>query len=134
MLRLFWFVILLCVSGFLQASDHLQISHKVMAHENNGAYQTISLELTVNNFSNQNLHRVKLLPTSSEFSSNDQDQLINIGSLPSMGQAHVDLTVNTPVAVDYFESGMPIFFIIKAKVNEGENIEFPIYSLGGAAL
>lgn len=123
-----------CANNFALAENQLQLYHKVLSSQQNGAYHTVSFMLTVDNFSNKNLNRVKLLPTSKEFSSFSQDKLINIGHLPSMGQAVIEWTVNTAVDVDYFQSGMPVFFVIKAKHDNGENIEIPVYSRRGAKL
>lgn len=122
------FFLLLC--GEKALADPFDVSHRVIGYQQNGVYQSIDLQLVVNNNSEVDLHRVKLSPSSREFSSNEQNSQLNIGNLPSMGQAIVNWTINTPVAVEYFQSGMPVFFIIKAKQGNGENVEIPIYSHG----
>lgn len=124
----------LTVSNIVLADEQLQLSHELISSQQNGTYQTVSLSLRINNPGSQDLHRVKLSPSGSEFASVDQDKPINIGYLPAMGQAVVEWRVNTPLAVEYFHSGMPLFFIIKAKQNNGEDIEFPVYSHGGMDL
>lgn len=125
---------LLCFSSQAFADGQLKLSHAVTHAEQIGDYQTISLTLTVDNLTSTDLHRVKLSPTSTEISSNEQDRLVNIGYLPSMGQAIIEWTVKTPVSIEYFQSGMPVFFIIKAKQESGDEIEIPIYSSGKSYL
>jgi len=129
-----FFAVMICNNAVIAADDQLKISHKVIASETNGSYSTVSFILTIDNFSAEDLNRVKLSPSSNEFSSFNQNKLINIGYLPAMGQAIVEWKVNTPVDVSYFQSSMPIFYVIKAKHNNGENIEIPVYSSGSAAL
>ena len=123
------FTMVLISNTMAFADGQLQLHHQVVDSQQNGAYQTVSFRLTIDNLSSQDLHRVRLLPSGSEFSSLTQDNLINIGNLPAMGQAVIEWTANTPVAVEYFQSGMPVFFI-KAKQEHGELIELPVYSHG----
>ena len=128
-------IVVMCLNiGLVSANDQLMLKHKVIAAEKSGSYQTVSFMLTIDNFSEKDLHRVKLSPSSSEFSNFNHKKLINIGHLPSMGQVVIEWSVNTPIDVSYFQSGMPIFYIIQAKQNNGENIELPVYSSGSTAL
>jgi len=139
MLKYYGFLTLLLVTMCLTvslatANDQLTLKHEVIDAEKNGSYQTVSFMLTINNFSDKNLYRVKLSLSSSEFSSFNHKKIINVGHLPSMGQVVIDWSVRTPIDVSYFQSDMPIFYIIHAKQNNGENIEIPVYSSGSTAL
>lgn len=128
------FFTLFCMSGLTQADDQLHLTHKVIASQHDGSNQMVSFRLTIENMSHKDLNRVKLSTSSNELSNIDDEKMITIGYLPSMGQAVFEWTLNTPVDVSYFQSGMPLYFIIEAKHNNGENFEIPVYSSGSTAL
>ena len=113
------------------AAGKLEVKHWVISSENSGSYQSIHIKLEINNLGDKDLHNVKLSPSDSIFSVSQQDSQINVGNLPAMGQSIVDWSFDTPAAEGYFSSGMPLFFILKAKQDNGDKIEFPVYSNGG---
>ena len=118
----------------VNAESQIELKHAVTNSYSNGTYQSVSITLHLNNLSNQDYHRVKLSPSGSIFSGSEQDNLVSVGYLPAMGQNTVEWTFNTPIAIEYFNSGMPIYFLIKAKYHGNEEIEIPVYSHGGAEL
>lgn len=126
------FLLLLANPAF--ADSGIKLYHKIIDIQQSGDYQTLSLQLTIDNLSTMDLHRVKLSPTGGEFSAEALKNLVNIGNLPSMGQSVIQWTVKTPLAAEYFSSGMPVFFVMKAKKQNGEDIEVPVYSHGDATL
>ena len=119
------------VIGGAHGSESIGVSHQVVGSANNGLFQSISLALTVSNQSLQDLHSVKLSPYGTEFSAQTKEETMNIGYLPSMGESVIYLTANTPMAEEYFQSPMPVFFILRGKNSNGENVELPLYSQGG---
>jgi len=129
------FTLLTCFSSSLVfAEGQIKLSHSVIDAYQSGDYQTISFLLTIDNASLKDFHRVKLMPSGNEFSSPLRSKLVNVGNLPAMGQAVIHWTVDTSLSVEYFNSGMPVFFVIKAKQQNGQNIEMPVYSHGGVNL
>lgn len=123
-----------CLSGLTFADDKLHVTHSIIASQQDGFNHMVSFQITINNLGEDELNRVKLSTANNEFSNLDEEKLINIGHLPSMGQAIIEWTINTPVDVSYFESGMPLFFVIEAKHNNGQIFEIPVYSSGSTAL
>ena len=121
-------------SSTLMASDHINVRHQLTDLQIDGDFQSISLTLLIENAGDQDLHRVKLAPSGNVFSINNLDKQLNIGFLPAMGQAVFNWTADTSHAIHYFRSGMPIFFHVKAKLNNGKEIVIPVYSRGDLEL
>ena len=112
------------------AADNIEIKHAITASQTN----SVSFSFIIDNPTAESLVDATLIPMSNELELDETNSLITIGNLPSMGQAVVEWTFTTSVDASYFQSGMPLFFIIEAKNINGDYIEMPVYSSRSTAL
>ena len=118
-----------CLASFnVYSSNDIQISHSVLSHEQLDNINAVNLSLVIVNNSHVNYHNLKISPSGNEYVLRDKNNSMTVGNLPAMGQAVIQLTASTPRAKIYFQSGLPIFFHITAKQENGQFIEIPVYS------
>ena len=123
--------LLLCITlfsttTFAIASDNIELTHSVTSSPTD----PVVLSITINNTSNQDLYGSTLIPTGNDFSTREDITTISIGDLFANGTATVEWTANTTMPLSYFNSGLPLFFHLKATNALGEEIEISVHSLG----
>ena len=110
------------------AENNIKINHAATTNETGSIVLSISIE----NQSNLDLINATLLPTGSEFTVQENTQIISIGDLSINGLVSIDWVANTTYPVSFFQSGLPIFFHIKATNSLGEDVHIPVQSFGGS--
>lgn len=117
----------LTLGGNATAAKEVDIHHSLVNYNNAGNYGAVSLSLTVTNTGTANLSSVTLKPSGNEFAMSDMEQSIDVGELPAGTQTVVYWNAQSPLAEEYFQSGMPIFFHLEAK-QDGQLLTVPIYT------
>jgi len=112
------------------ANGQVQIHHALLDQITSDSNNTVTLTLRINNLSNNDLKNVKLLPSGNEFCVEEKSKHINVGHLPAQSESIIQWTATTPVATEYFSSGMPVFFQLSAKQASDERYDLPLYSQG----
>jgi len=121
-------VVSLGISASALTEGNIDVHHTVTA----SAVDSISLSLTIDNPTTQDLIGAVLTPSGSEFISENLDNTISIGDLFTNSQIIVDWTASTNMSETYFQSGLPLFFHLTATNSAGESVDLPVYSLGAA--
>jgi len=118
-----------CFLSFnVYSNNDIQILHSVLSHEQLDNINVVNLNLVINNNSLVNYHNLKISSSGNKYVLRDKNKPMTVGSLPASGQAVIQFTASTPRSIIYFQSGLPIFFHITAKQEDGQFIEIPVYS------
>ncbi len=126
------YLIIGLISFNVYSNNDIQITHSVLSHEQLDKLNAVNLHLIIDNNSPISYHNLKISPSGNEYALDNKNNSMTVGNLPAMGQAVIQLTTSTPRALVYFQSGLPIFFHITAKTENGHFIEIPVYSNMGA--
>jgi len=121
-------LIMYLISSNVYSNNDIQITHSVLSHEQLDKLNAVNLHLIIDNNSLVSYHNLKISPSGNEYALDNKNNSITVGSLPAMGQAVIQLRASTPRAIVYFQSGLPVFFHITAKKENGQFIEIPVYS------
>lgn len=116
------------ISSTTMAEGNIDLQHSVIASDTN----SVNLSIIIDNSTTEDLYGVTLTPKGTEFSAKETPSEISIGDVSAGGQLTVEWTANTALSASYFQSGLPVFFNLHATNISGENVEYTVYSLGGA--
>ena len=121
----------LLAANSLFASESIELSHTVSSQSYADPFNEITLSIHIKNNGNNDLSHVRLVPSGKEFCVDETIKPLHVGYLPAQSENIIQWTAKTPLAIEYFNSGMPVFFHLKTSKYSGENIEIPLISLGG---
>ena len=112
------------------SNENIRVHHQLISHSAANDGTSVTLSLRIHNYSNIDYRNVKLMPTGDLFLVSEKNKSVNIGHLPSQGEAVIQWTANTPLEIDYFKSHMPVFFHLIAKNDENISVRVPLFSQG----
>ena len=124
-------ILSLLISSYALASESIKLNHLVAANSSAGTFNEVTLSVHIKNTSDIDLKHVKLQPSGKEFCVDETTKPIHIGYLPAQSEQIIQWTAKTPIQVEYFNSGMPVFFHLIARENSDTPIDIPVFSLGG---
>lgn len=107
---------------------NVEIHHAVTTSQT----ASVSLAITIDNLTTQDLIGASLTPSGSEISSQDINNPIPVGDLYANTQTTINWTINTTMDATYFHAGLPVFFHLTATNAAGEQVDLSVYSVGVA--
>ena len=121
-------VVLAIAPVCLQAAEMVRLKHELISAETHNGYSVITLSIVIDNNDLQRLSSVKLLPRNIDLNGNPEQFAINVGNLPVSGQYSTIWQFPTSMNTEIFASNSLLVFELNANTQQGESVNFPVYS------
>jgi len=113
--------------GSAHAQDHVTVSYQLISNNANGGGSQVSLELTISNHGDSDLHRLELVST--DYGLGDSIlHPIRVEALPVNGAISVVWSLESLRSNHLFDTGLPLNFIASGKKQAGEIVSIPVIS------
>ena len=120
--------VFVCSANIALANGDVASTHRVVLANDLSSHSQITYSFSIENSSTNGLSNVYLEPVGLPLIDGNNNEMLHIGRIPAGGIVDMEWTVLSKMQTPYFLSGSPLTFRVTAITDNGEHVDFPLYS------